>query len=143
MNTLDKVDKKIIQLLLEDSAMSYQKIADIVFLSRSAVDKRIDNLKKSGVIKRFTIELATEELDHYTLLLIKSFGGYCDLIFEQLKPIKKDFTFVLLYGEFDSLIKIKTTNLNQLYKIKRRLTSLPEVESVTILPILETRYHQQ
>ncbi len=57
---MDETDQQILKILKKNSRMSYIDIAEKVDLSEGAVRKRIDNLKKDGVIKRFTIETSAQ-----------------------------------------------------------------------------------
>lgn len=51
--TPDKIDSKIIRLLMKDSRMSVKEIAKEVFLSSPAVSSRIEKLEKHGIIKGY------------------------------------------------------------------------------------------
>ena len=57
INGIDEKDNQIINLLLEDSRMSYSDIGDRIGMSRTAVKKRISELEKSGLIKGYTVVL--------------------------------------------------------------------------------------
>lgn len=57
INGLDEKDNRIINLLLEDSRMSYSDIGNKIGLSRTAVKKRISALEDSGLIKGYTVVL--------------------------------------------------------------------------------------
>ncbi|NNF99349.1 MAG: Lrp/AsnC family transcriptional regulator [Desulfobacteraceae bacterium] len=59
---IDQIDKKILDLLIEDSRMSYSKMGEIVGLSRVRVKDRISELKRQGVIERFTIQIPSKYL---------------------------------------------------------------------------------
>ena len=54
MKNLDEKDKKILELLIEDSRRTYGSIAEQVDLSESTVRKRVDKLREEGVIEKFT-----------------------------------------------------------------------------------------
>jgi len=55
----DTIDEKILQALKENARMTYVDIGRSVGLSEGAVRNRIQALVDSGVIRRFTIEVAT------------------------------------------------------------------------------------
>jgi len=59
---LDTIDQEILQLLSENSRMSYVDIGKEVKLSRVAVKTRIDNLEKQGIIERFSIIINPEKV---------------------------------------------------------------------------------
>jgi len=62
MSTLDDTDVRILELLVADARRSYSDIADAVDLSPPAVSDRIDRLRESGVIRRFTLDLDRSQL---------------------------------------------------------------------------------
>ena len=57
---MDELDALIIDQLIEDSRRSVTEIAQAISLSHSATRIRLGKLVNSGVIKRFTIELAED-----------------------------------------------------------------------------------
>lgn len=61
LNT-DEVDKKIVQLLTQDSRRSFNEIAKKLKLSESAIRKRVMALQDRGVIKKFTIQVDPAKL---------------------------------------------------------------------------------
>ena len=54
LNGLDELDQKIIQLLIENSRISYSDIGEKTGISRVAVKARIQALEKKGVIEEYT-----------------------------------------------------------------------------------------
>ncbi|MCX8198010.1 MAG: Lrp/AsnC family transcriptional regulator [Candidatus Micrarchaeota archaeon] len=54
---MDEIDRKIIELLRENSAQANAKIGKKVGLSEPATRRRIGNLVKHGIIQRFTIDV--------------------------------------------------------------------------------------
>ncbi len=51
---LDKIDQKIVSLLIKNARMSYSDIAKEVAISRVAVKNRIEALEKKGIIEGYT-----------------------------------------------------------------------------------------
>jgi Lrp/AsnC family leucine-responsive transcriptional regulator len=51
---LDALDRRIVQLLLDDARRTYGDIGGRIGLSASAVKRRIDRLERSGVIEGYT-----------------------------------------------------------------------------------------
>ena len=54
LDGLDKLDQKIIQLLIENARISYSDIGEEIGISRVAVKVRIQALEKKGVIEEYT-----------------------------------------------------------------------------------------
>lgn len=59
--TIDHIDKKIINELIQDGRKSYVELAEKVGLSRVAVKDRIQTLLDEGVIEQFTIAVNSEK----------------------------------------------------------------------------------
>ena len=53
IDSLDKVDNQILNLLLEDARMGFTEIGKIVGLSRTAVKTRVSALESKGIIKGY------------------------------------------------------------------------------------------
>ncbi|WP_049985327.1 AsnC family transcriptional regulator [Halobellus rufus] len=62
MSSLDETDVRILELLVEDGRRAYSDIAEAVDLSPPAVSDRIERLRESGVIRRFTVDLDRSQL---------------------------------------------------------------------------------
>ena len=54
MKDLDEKDKKIIEMLFENSRRPYHEIAEEVGLSESTVRKRVIKLQEGGIIEKFS-----------------------------------------------------------------------------------------
>lgn len=54
LNGLDKLDQKIIQLLVSNARMSYSDIGKKIGISRVAVKARIQTLENKGIIEEYT-----------------------------------------------------------------------------------------
>jgi len=57
---VDEIDIKVLEILKRNARSKYVKVADAVGLTEGAVRRRIKELTKQGVIKRFTIETTVE-----------------------------------------------------------------------------------
>lgn len=63
MPRLDSIDRHIVACLSQDARRSFREIGDQVGLSAPAVKRRVDRLRRQGVIKGFTTVLHTDVLD--------------------------------------------------------------------------------
>ncbi|GAB3069031.1 Lrp/AsnC family transcriptional regulator [Virgibacillus ainsalahensis] len=57
----DQIDKKLLDILADDGRISYVELAEKVGLSRVAVKDRIQSLKESGIIEKFTVVINSEK----------------------------------------------------------------------------------
>ncbi|MQY08709.1 Lrp/AsnC family transcriptional regulator [Actinomadura macrotermitis] len=60
---MEEIDRQILTLLADDGRMSFTDLARETGLSVSAVHQRVRRLQKRGVIKGFTAQLDTEQID--------------------------------------------------------------------------------
>lgn len=58
---VDEIDKKLLEELVEDGRASYVELSEKVGISRVAVKDRINNLKKKGIIEKFTVVTNSEK----------------------------------------------------------------------------------
>ncbi|MGH9925562.1 MAG: Lrp/AsnC family transcriptional regulator, partial [Nitrososphaeraceae archaeon] len=54
---MDPIDLKIIKILQSDSRRAFVEIANEIGLSESAVRRRVKNLTRREIIKKFTVEI--------------------------------------------------------------------------------------
>ena len=73
---LDHIDQKIIELLAENSRISYVDIASQVNLSRTAVKLRVESLEREGIIEKYTVIINPEKIG-------RTVSAYCDI---EVKP---------------------------------------------------------
>ncbi|ARI76388.1 Lrp/AsnC family transcriptional regulator [Halobacillus mangrovi] len=59
---IDDIDKKILELLIEDGRLSYTDIGKQLDLSRVAVRSRVNQLIECGVIEKFTAVVNSEKV---------------------------------------------------------------------------------
>ncbi|MDV5169706.1 Lrp/AsnC family transcriptional regulator [Photobacterium rosenbergii] len=139
---IDNKDKKILALLRINSRMAIQKIAEEVNLSRSAVDKRIQNMINEKVITGFTVSTCFDEkksTEIHSYLLVKAGKVKCQKIFDLLKCYHYHFELESIYGEFDCMIKVANSRLPVLYEMKELIKSINGIEMVYILPVLDIK----
>ena len=67
---LDDIDTLILDILMKDSRAKLVTIAKAVNKNESTVRKRIENLRASGVIKRFTAEINPAKLGYNVVALV-------------------------------------------------------------------------
>ncbi len=65
---MDETDEKILQILRSEARTPYTEISKVTGLSEGAVRKRIGNLVKSGVIRRFTIDTSIGDVKALILI---------------------------------------------------------------------------
>ncbi|MCK4285190.1 MAG: Lrp/AsnC family transcriptional regulator [Candidatus Lokiarchaeota archaeon] len=134
MKNLDEKDKRILEMLLEDSRRPYHEIAtdSKVNLSESTVRKRVIKLQEGGIIEKFTIKLCREDercIYAFLTLIPKNESEIKDLLREtvilpQCEEVYK------LDGRCGILIKVNVPDTNELDAILEMFHSRTDIESV-------------
>jgi len=113
---MDDKDLKIIDRLRDDSRSSYKEIAREVKISDVAVHKRIKNLQKKGVIKKFTVVIDQKKVDKNTtaVLMVKCDVGSAPEIAKRLAETPDASEVYTTIGEYDIVAKIRTRDMESL-----------------------------
>ncbi|MHA1805880.1 MAG: Lrp/AsnC family transcriptional regulator [Promethearchaeota archaeon] len=132
MKNLDDKDKRILEMLIEDSRRPYREIAEAVDLSESTVRKRVLRLQEDGVIERFTIRVCREEekcIMAFITVIPKSSAEIKELLREtQVLPQCEEVYF--LAGECGVLIKVVVPEINELDALIESFKARSDVKSV-------------
>ncbi|HEC76070.1 MAG TPA: Lrp/AsnC family transcriptional regulator [Thermoplasmatales archaeon] len=67
---IDEIDKKIIEMLQRNARTPFTRIAEEIGLSEGAVRKRIDNLEKNGIIKKYIAVINPKKLGYNSITLL-------------------------------------------------------------------------
>lgn len=67
---VDDVDRKILEILEEDSRRAFTDIADHLNVSEATIRNRVRAMEEKGVIKKYTIEVEPSELGYDTVAII-------------------------------------------------------------------------
>ena len=132
LKNLDDKDKRILEMLIEDSRRPYREIADEVDLSESTVRKRVLRLQEEGVIERFTIRVCREEescIMAFITVIPRTSGEIKELLREaQVIPQCEEVYF--LAGECGVLIKVSVPEINELDALIESFRGRSDVKSV-------------
>lgn len=132
MKNLDEKDKKIIEMLLENSRRPYHEIADEVGLSESTVRKRVIKLQEGGIIEKFTIKICREDercIYAFLTLIPKNESEIKELLRETVVLPQCEEVFKL-DGRCGILIKVNVPDTNELDAILEMFRSRTDIESV-------------
>jgi Lrp/AsnC family leucine-responsive transcriptional regulator len=127
---LDRIDRRILELLVQDGRMSHTAIAKEVGLSAPAVHERVRKLEQSGVIAGYTAVLDPEALDrsHAAFVMVTMAEGnefaIDDPIVARICDEPDVLEFHRIAGEDCYLIKVRTATNKELEKLLRRIRSI-------------------
>ncbi len=146
-DSLDKIDIKILSILQENGRITNVELAEKVELSAPPCLRRVRSLEKSGFIKGYHADLASDKLG-FEVTVFAMVGLHnqaeSDLrLFEErvsLLPYVRECH--MLNGEIDFILKCVAPDLTAFQSfLTNELTSAPNVSSVkTSLTIRESKY---
>jgi len=138
---IDDIDNKIIKILINNSRISNTKIAKLLNISEASVRKRIKKIIKSGIIKKFTVELNYNLLGYKRVFIGLNIDK--DKIFNILEKISKNKNIINIYlagGDHDILIDFLYSKPEELDEYIKYLQSIEGIKS--IWPTIVIDYYQ-
>ncbi len=135
---VDKLDEKIINVLLENSRQSYRQVAKKLKVSVATVMNRVKRLEDEKVIKQYTALVDYEKLGYDVAVLIDvriSKGK----LFEIERKIATHPNVVAVYdhtGPFDALILAKFKTRKQMDQFLKHLQTYDFVERTETMLVL-------
>lgn len=129
---MDQIDLQILRILKENSRTKYVDIASIVGLTEGAIRRRVKQLMKRGIIRRFTIETSIE-LEGIVLIetetaktneVVEHVKKICDKVFEvsgeyDIAALVQAYTVEELNSKIDEIRKLPgVLNTRTLVKLK-------------------------
>lgn len=132
----DSVDDKIIKILQEDSRKSFVEIANEIGYSESAVRRRVKNLRRNGIIKKFTI--ATQSGDKTSAIALISVSSTSDTsaVSANLMKLTGVQTIYEITGQYDIAAIISSPSIAEINRCiddVRRTDGVADTNTVIIL----------
>ncbi len=137
-NSLDKVDLKIIQYLIEDGRASFTQIAKDTSLTDVAIKKRVERLKRKGIIQCITANLDLKVLGYENPIYISlrtELSKNKDVI-KKLQGMDHIVELYQVLGEYNLLAKLVVTNLEAAEKFIAQLGLIDGIIDSKTLVIL-------
>ena len=101
ISSLDDIDNKIINILMENARATYSQIGEKIGLSRVAVKNRISSLEKRGIIRGYYVDVNFNEIPKTMtfVAVIKTKVDSYDLIADALENESCVVTLCKLSGD--------------------------------------------
>jgi Lrp/AsnC family transcriptional regulator for asnA, asnC and gidA len=111
---MDIVDMKILELLKENSRMSYNDISQNVKKTEATVRRRVKKLMEEGIIKKFTIEfdIASKQKIYATIKIEPDFKDI-KRILRELSGIDEISNIWRLSGDCGLLLKVDIDSIDK------------------------------
>lgn len=141
---MDDIDRKILKILSQNSGATATEMMSQVNLSIPAINKRIQKLCHSGVIKQFTILVDPKKMGRPILafiLIVLQQGSRLDTLMEYIKGDPDILECYAVTGEYDYLLKVCASDVEML---EEKLTHLKRqsgvIKSHTLLSLMEHKH---
>ncbi|MHA1231156.1 MAG: Lrp/AsnC family transcriptional regulator, partial [Candidatus Helarchaeota archaeon] len=133
LKKLKDLDKKILKNLIIDSNQSFNQIAEKLNTTRQHISQRIRKLRENNIIENFSIRINTsiiEELQVKAYILFREDPNpkIRKIDEKKLKNIPQISVIYRLFGKYDGIIKIYTSNLNELTEIVNRIHDIDGIK---------------
>lgn len=137
MGGLDSIDLKLLKLLNENAKRTLKELGRGVGLSVSAVRKRVEKLERSGVIKRYTVEVDHRKLDLGLTAFLKLEVDPKDLrnLTQRLSHYREVCEVHRITGNHNLLVKVRAKDVTSLNKFLENLTDGMVREMETLVAI--------
>lgn len=135
-NSVDRIDRRILEELQRDSAISQRVVAERVGLSQNACWRRMQALDKAGVIRNRTVTLDRDRLGMglVVFVMIKTRHHSADwlaMFRKHVSAIPEVIDFFRIGGEYDYMLKVVTQDMGRYDLFYQRLISGIELHTVT------------
>jgi DNA-binding Lrp family transcriptional regulator len=131
---MDRIDRKILELLVQDSRLTGERIGDVVGLSPSAAHRRVKALEENGAIIGYRARLSAAARGNpstvFVHVTLTDQRQATMLAFEQaLAHTPQVAEAYLMSGESDYLVKVLVRDDDSYERIHREiLSALPGVQ---------------
>jgi len=137
---IDEIDRRILEILAENSRVSFVSIANELGISEASVRRRVKTLIDSGVIRKFTIDIGVETgVQAFIFVSIDPSKLTSEVARDalNLKGVKAVYEVT---GEYDVAILVRADSiqeLNDCIEDIRRIEGVRRTNTVMILRVMQ------
>ena len=140
---MDKQDRKILELLQKDGALTAAEVAERIGLSKAPCWRRIRRLEEEGVIKQTVALLNARHLNLGTTVFVTlKTANHSEAWFEKFVKAVRDIPEVVeihrMSGDVDYLMRIVVPDIDAYDLVYKRLIAAVEFKDVSASFSLET-----
>ncbi|HEY3784300.1 MAG TPA: Lrp/AsnC family transcriptional regulator [Steroidobacteraceae bacterium] len=140
---MDKLDRKILDLIQKDAGLTAAELADRVGLSKAPCWRRIKRLEEEGIIKQTVALLDARALNVGTTVFVTlKTGNHSEAWFERFVQAVRDIPEVTeihrMSGDVDYLMRIVVPDIDAYDVVYKRLIAAVDFQDVSASFALET-----
>jgi len=152
MTELDRVDRKILDLLQRNGRISMTDLAQAVGLSPTPCVQRVRRLEREGVICGYHAHVSPRAMGKNLLVFLEiKLSAKSDDVFEKIKRELQRMPDVmechLVSGDFDYLVKARIAEMGEYRKllgdILQRMPASAECRSYVVMEEIKESYYLQ
>ena len=143
---LDDIDKRIIEMLQEDSRKPFVEIAKELGLSDPTIHGRVKKLQEAGVIEKFTAVLAPAKVEKgiAAFVEINVKPDSIEEVIGNLGEIEEILEIHETFGDYDLIAKLRAkTNEDLRDLVAREIRTIPHIVNTKVTTVLKTRKEAQ
>ena len=139
MQIIDKIDKHIIEKLINDGRISFATIAKDINLTDVAIKKRLERLKQKGIIKNIFAEIDYNVIGYAEIIemLIAVDPSKKNEVIKKLKENGDILSLVEVTGEFNLICKLMAQDKEDLKLVLDNIFSVDGIIKINTLTILK------
>jgi Lrp/AsnC family transcriptional regulator len=140
---MDKLDRKILELLQKDGGLTAAELAERIGLSKAPCWRRIKHLEEAGVIKQTVALLNARSLNLGTTVFVTlKTANHSEAWFDRFVKAVRDIPEVVeihrMSGDVDYLMRIVVPDIDAYDVVYKRLIATVEFKDVSASFSLET-----
>lgn len=140
---LDQKDQEILLALRKDSRKTLADLSQELGIPRATVHERISKLRRSGVIRKFTIEQDYSRTDlpalSFILASYNRAGKSQEKIAQKLAALSNVLGVYIISGDWDFLVKVRGESIEDIgTKVADNISRLPEISRIHTVACFET-----
>jgi len=133
---LDKIDQAIIKYLKEDGRAPYLEIASKMGMSEAAIRRRVKNLVKQGIIRKFTVDLQASQIASALTLVAVTPGTPTSEVANKIRLLDCVSKVNEITGQYDIAIMIEAFTMEEVNSTIDQIRKTEGVASTNTMVIL-------
>lgn len=132
---VDNTDLKLLEILKENSRLSFADLGRKINLSPSSVRERVQKMEDEGVIKKYDIEIDNKKIgyDLEAFILVKVFPGKLKYVIDKVKEFPEITAAHRITGNQNIHLKVVVQNQVYLQQLLDKLMQFGDTNTFLIL----------
>lgn len=132
---VDQVDLKLLNILKDNSRLSFADLGRKINLSPSSVRERVQKMEEEGVIRKYDIQIDNKKIgyDLEAFILIKVFPGKLKYVIDKVKEFPEITSSHRITGNQNIHLRVVVENQASLQKLLDKLMDFGDTNTFLIL----------